>query len=168
MPIDWNRHQTLLKWGLVFAAWTGLALLFSGPDFLRAVRTNQISAGWSVVLQELVYSYLWLALTPIVVWWCRVFRIEGDKKLRTLAIHLVTSGVLLFVHSGLQSLVSVALGWYPESGSFFHRYSLVILAFAPINVTFYWGIVIVEHAIDYYRKYQERNLRASQLEAQLV
>jgi LytS/YehU family sensor histidine kinase len=44
----------------------------------------------------------------------------------------------------------------------------VILAFAPINVMFYWGIVIVDHAIDYYRKYQERELRASQLEAQLV
>ena len=58
--------------------------------------------------------------------------------------------------------------WYPDTGSLPHRYGVLILAFAPINVVFYWGIVIVEHAIDYYLKYQERELRTSQLEAQLV
>ena len=33
---------------------------------------------------------------------------------------------------------------------------------------FYWGVVVIEHALDYYRKLQERELRASQLEAQLA
>ncbi len=168
MPSEWNRHRTLLKWGLIFAGWTGLALLFSGPDFIRAVRANRISAGWSIVVAELVYSYLWLALTPFVVWWDRDFRIEGKKKLRALAIHLVTSGALLFVHSALFFLISIPIGWNPEIGSFPDRYIFLILAFAPVNVMFYWGIVIVDHAIDYHRKYQERELRASQLEAQLV
>jgi sensor histidine kinase YesM len=168
MPIESNRHGTLLKWGLIFAGWTGLALLFSGPDFIRAVRANQIAASRAILLAELVFSYLWLALTPFVVWWGRVFRIEGEKKLRTLAIHLVTSGVLLLVHSALFSLISIPLGWYPETGSFPDRYSVLLLAFAPINVVFYWAIITVEHAIDYYRKYQERELRTSQLEAQLV
>lgn len=168
MPIEWTRHRTLLKWGLIFAGWTGLALLFSGPDFIRAVRAHQISATWTIVVAELVYSYLWLALTPFVIWWCRVFHIEGEKKLHTLAIHLVTSGVLLLVHPALFGLISIPIGWYPEIGSLSDRYSFLILAFAPINVMFYWAIVIVHHAIDYYRKYQERELKASQLEAQLV
>ena len=168
MAIETNRQKTLLKWGLIFAGWTGLALLFGTPDLIRAVRARQISTAWTIVAAELVYSYLWLGLTPFVVWWSRVFRIEGEKKLRPLAIHLVTSGVLLVVHAALFSLISIPLGWYPETGSFPDRYSVLILAFAPINVMFYWTIVIVEHAIDYYRKYQERELRTSQLEAQLV
>jgi LytS/YehU family sensor histidine kinase len=44
----------------------------------------------------------------------------------------------------------------------------LILNFTPSNVLFYWGIVVIEHALDYYRKLQERELRASQLEAQLA
>src|SRR6185436_15533524 len=123
MPIESHPHRTRLKWGLIFASWTALALLFSGPDFIRAVRANRISAAWSIVVAELVYSYLWLALTPFVIWWSRVFRIEGGKKLRTLAIHLVTSAVLLLVHSALFSLISIPFGWYPETGSFPNRYN---------------------------------------------
>ena len=172
MPIESHPNRTRLKWRLILAGWTALALLFSSPDFIRAVRANRISAAWSIVVAELVYSYLWLALTPFVIWWSRVFRIEGGKKLRNFAIHfaihLVTSGVLSLVHSALFSLISIPFGWYPDTGSLPHRYGVLILAFAPINVVFYWGIVIVEHAIDYYRKYQERELRTSQLEAQLV
>jgi sensor histidine kinase YesM len=168
MSPDGNRHQTLLRWGLIFAGWTGLAFLFSSPDFIQAVLTNQISAVWSTVVVELTYSYLWLALTPLVVWWGRVFRIKGEKKLFTLAIHLVASVLFLFVHSGLFLLVSIPFGWYSEITSISTRYTFVILAFAPVSVMFYWGIVIVDHAIDYYRRYQERELRASLLEAQLV
>ena len=168
MQIDENRHRTLLTWGLIFASWTGLALLFSSPDIIRAVRANNLSAVWSTLVAELIYSYLWLGLTPFVVWWGRTFRIRGQKKLRTLAIHLVASVVLLFVHSALFLLVSIPFGWYSKISSLPNQYTFVILAFAPINVMFYWGIVIVDHAIDYYRRYQEREFRTSQLEAQLV
>src|SRR6185503_1544501 len=112
-----ESHRQRLKWGLIFAGWTALALLFSTPDFIRAVRANQISAAWPIVVAELVFSYLWMALTPFVVRWSRFFRIEGGKKLRNFAIHLVTSGVLSLVHSALFSLLSIPFGWYPDTGS---------------------------------------------------
>lgn len=33
---------------------------------------------------------------------------------------------------------------------------------------FYWGVVVIDHALNYYQKLRERELRASQLEAQLA
>ena len=36
------------------------------------------------------------------------------------------------------------------------------------EVLTYWAVVGVSHALDYYRKYREREIRASQLEAQLA
>jgi hypothetical protein len=60
MPIESHTQRARLKWGLIFAGWTALALLFSSPDFIRAVRANRISAAWSIVVAELVYSYLWV------------------------------------------------------------------------------------------------------------
>src|SRR4029079_813685 len=127
MPIESHPNRTRLKWGLILAGWTALALLFSSPDFIRAVRANRISAAWSIVVAELVYSYLWLALTPFVIWWSRVFRIEGGMKFRAWATHMVTSLVLLLFLSALFSLISIPFGWYPEAGSFPNRFSLLLL-----------------------------------------
>ena len=114
MQSDSSLHRSVLRWGLIFAGWTALALLFMAPDAIRLVRANKTSAVWSIAVAELICSYLWLALTPLVVWWGRVFRIKAEKKLRTVAIHLVSSGALLFVHSALFFLISIPFEWYHD------------------------------------------------------
>lgn len=167
--LNQNSRRTLLTWVLIFCGWTILALLFSGPSFIQAVRTSQIRAGWFVLGTELTYSYIWLILTPFAIWCGRKFRIEGRERLRNLTLHLLASALLLLVHSALYLVISIPLGGpYSEIVPVSARYFYIVLDSAPVNVVFYWVIIIVHHAVDYYRKYQERELRASQLEAQLA
>jgi two-component system LytT family sensor kinase len=168
MPTDKTRRQALNKWALIFACWTFLAFLFSGPQMIQAVRLHRTSQGWDSVIGELLFSYLWLALTPLVIWLSRSFRIEGGQRFKSLAVHFMASVVLLLVDVLLFTVISIPFGWYANLTPFSNRYFLLILNFTPSNVMFYWGIVVVEHALDYYRKLQERELKASQLEAQLA
>ncbi len=162
------KHQTLNKWALIFGCWTFLAILFSGPQMIQAVRLNRSAEGWNSVLGELVFSYLWLALTPLAIWLSQSFRIEGGQRFKNLSIHFLASVFFLLSQVLLFSVISIPFGWYSQLTPFLNRYFLLLLNFTPSNVMFYWGVIVVEHALDYYRKMQERELRASQLEAQLA
>ena len=168
MPLNTTKRHVLRKWGLIFGCWTFLAFLFSGPPFIRAITQNQTATAWTSVFAELVFSYLWLTLTPLALWLSRSFRIEGEKRFRRLAIHSVASVGFLLVHILLFTLVCLPLGWYSEITPFWNRYLLLLLAFTPANIMFYWGVVVVDHAVNYYQNFRERELRASQLEAQLA
>ena len=168
MPTNTTKRHALSKWALIFACWTFLALLFSGPQMIQAIRLNRVAEGWSVVAGELIFSYLWLAFTPFAIWLSKSFRIEGGQRFKSLTIHFLASLVFLLVHILLFTIISIPFGWYSQLTPFSNRYFLLILNFTPSNVMFYWGIVVIEHAIDYYRKLQDRELKASQLEAQLA
>jgi len=168
MPTNTTKHHALSKWALIFAGWTFLALLFSGPQMIQAIRLNRVAEGWSVVAGELIFSYLWLAFTPFAIWLSKSFRIEGGQRFKSLTVHFLASVVFLLTHILLFTVISIPFGWYSQLTPFSNRYLLLILNFTPSNVMFYWGIIVIEHAIDYYRKLQDRELKASQLEAQLA
>jgi len=163
-----TTRQTLSKWALIFGCWTFLAFLFSGPQMIQAVRLNRAAEGWTSIAGELIFSYLWLALTPFAIWLSRSFRIEGGQRFKSLTIHFLACVVFLLLQVFLFTIISIPFGWYSHITPFWNRYFLLILNFTPSNVLFYWGVVIIEHALDYYRKLQERELRASQLEVQLA
>ncbi|HEY0723690.1 MAG TPA: histidine kinase, partial [Pyrinomonadaceae bacterium] len=167
MPSN-TRRQTLSKWALICGCWTLLALLFSGPQMIQAVRLNRTADGWDSVLGELIFSYLWLAFTPLAIWLSQSFRIENGQRFKSLTIHFLASIVFLLIHVLIFTVIAIPFGWYSHITPFWNRYFLLILNFTPTNVMFYWGVIVIEHALDYYQKLQERELRASQLEAQLA
>ena len=154
MPTNTTMRQTLSKWALIFAGWTFLAFLFSGPQMIQAIRLNRASDGWDSVLGELIFSYLWLVFTPLAIWLSRSFRIEVGQRFKSLSIHFLACVVFLLVHILLFTIISTPFGWYAHLTPFSNRYFLLILNFTPSNVMFYWGIIVIEHALDYYRKLQ--------------
>src|SRR5689334_2475760 len=168
MRSNTTKRQILNKWALIFGGWTFLAFLFSGPQMIQAIRLHRTAAAWDSVIGELLFSYLWLGLTPLAIRLSRSFRIEGGKRIKSVTIHIVACVMFLLVDVLLFTVISIPFGWYANLNPFGNRYFLLILNFTPSNVLFYWGIVVIEHALDYYRKLQERELRASQLEAQLA
>ena len=168
MPTNTTRRQALSKWALIFGCWTFLAVLFSGPQMIQAVRQNRVAEGWSIVAGELIFCYLWLALTPLVIWLSRTFRIEGPQRFQRLTIHFLASVFFLLIHVVLYTVVAIPAGWYSQLTPFWNRYLVLILTFTPTNILFYWGVVVIDHALNYYQKLQERELKASQLEAQLA
>ena len=168
MSTTTTRQQTLSKWGLIFACWTFLALLFSGPQMIQALRLNRADEGWKSVAGELVFSYVWLGLTPLAIWLSQSFRIEVGQRFKSLTVHFLACVTFLLLQVFIFTVIAIPFGWYSHITPFADRYFLLILNFTPSNVLFYWGIIVIEHALDYYRKLQERELKASQLEGQLA
>src|SRR6185437_15754492 len=109
MPTTTAKRHTLRKWALIFAGWTFLAFLFSGPQMIQAFRVRRVSDGWDTVLGELVFSYLWLCLTPLAIWFSKSFRIEGGQRFKNLTVHFLACIVFLLLQILLFTFVSIRL-----------------------------------------------------------
>ena len=167
-------QRRLIRWPLVFGGWTLLGLFFSLQSLV-----SYNASGYEVRLgQTLIYQlgnwYAWGLLTPLILLLARRFRIERQQWRRGLLTH-IGLGMLM---APLQVVLSTALrlagfwGFGLMTGEQLERLisgaagSLLTNSFDGFAT--YWVILGLAYLFDYYHKYRERELRASQLEGQLA
>lgn len=159
-------HYSRTKVALwLFAVWTAVALYFAVQAYFNpAVYPNNT---WSrAILVNFTYYYLWGLCTPIVIRLGRRFPLHAGRWSVSLAMHAVASVMLtavqLLAAEGFLILVGMRTDdIFDES---------LLIAFGvnfQSSLPTYWLILFVWFAIDYYSQLRDRDLRASQLEAQL-
>jgi sensor histidine kinase YesM len=122
-------------------------------------------------LTTLIDWWTWAIFAPVVIWLAQRLPIRGERRGSGVAFHLAVGTVV-----GLIELVvfTVVAGWYNHSvlGStvwpFGQRYLLVLSLWFPYALLIYWIIVIAVHAVEYQRRYRERQLAEAELRGQLV
>jgi two-component system, LytTR family, sensor kinase len=143
--------------------------LYSGAETHYRSSFGKKPYSWSnSIVVEGSYCLLWAALTPLVIWLARRFRIERGHLWYSMVIHLSASVFcalltktiwdLIFERSGEWSVVPFALTKY------FFSMSMVFTE----GLTLYWLIVLTAYSIDYYHKYQASLVKGSRLQTQLV
>jgi len=153
---------------VIVLSWMVFGVEMASQYYLYQVRAG-LPASWSQLLvQELFYALLWAALTPLVLWLAKRYPIESRTWHRRLPLHLLLSVIVSSFHHILFDLLRAVGGL---SGPFsLHWDDLVqgLLRFVDYGILLYWIILLIHYALENYRKYHERALRASQLEAQLA
>lgn len=158
-----------VRWTAVFVIWTAAALFFASQSSLwdRYLFRQQIT--WERALTtNLSFYYIWALITPFVVWLGKRFRLEQGKWVRSIAVHLPTSIAL----ACLQLLIAESIWQYlrDEPLKLYETFRQIEFSFAfnfHMNLLTYWAILGISYFIEYYRQVHDRELRASQLEAQL-
>lgn len=169
IPLRRNRY---LKWVAVLGIWIVLGLIYAGPIYLE-VRSEGMTHsatrifGWGI----LTWS-VWALLTPAIVWLGRRYSLIGGAWKRSLAVHIPAFLIISAIHSAAATFITLTVAPFANMGdsptSFLPRFlSRMKGAFGP-DLLVYGGIIGICYAIDYYRKYREREYLASQLEAQLA
>ncbi|HVG18597.1 MAG TPA: histidine kinase [Blastocatellia bacterium] len=159
-----------IRWLVIFGAWTMVGLFMTSQDYLRHARNDRpVDVFKLLFLMELPFAYLWALLTPVLLAFARRFRIERGRLLRNSLIHVSASLLLSVVTMAGISTVSNYLFVEPAA----RRFSLAGLLFSIYTyfdyyILIYWLILMISHAFDYYSRYREGELRASQLQAQLA
>jgi len=158
----------------LFAVATVIAVLYSLERyFYRRLLGQPVSLG-QLVPAELVFTYIWALLTPLVMWTGRRFPVRGA--------HHAENGRVAFVNWVAQ-LVAV-VSFVVLHVALFTSASMLLAGGAPLPMTrlftgylaswftldsiVYCTLLAVYHALVYYRVSQDRALRASQLEARLA
>jgi two-component system LytT family sensor kinase len=164
----WQRRG--LRWLIIFGVWTMVGLFMTSQDYVRYSRNNRpVNVFKLIFLLQLPFAYLWALLTPALVRFARRFRIERGRALRNALIHILASLFLSIITIvGFNTLSNYLLVPAAE-----RRFTLAGLLFSIYTyfdyyILIYWLILMICHAFDYYSRYREGELRASQLQAQLA
>jgi len=160
-------------WPLSFIAWTLIGAFFIGRN-LVLYRTRGVPIAWDRgVLFELVYWYTWALLTPLV------FRIarrasEPPRRARRAALRIVAWGVLVApaqvaLEAGISLLLARSLlGMTPDDMR--RRIGLIVNAL-PLEsfsgFATYCVVVAIYFALEYQRRFRERDLAAAELRRRL-
>ena len=173
VSIDMNAviagRQRWISIGLQAGVWTVLGLLSASQVYLGLLSEGRPISWERALLWQMPGWYLWGALTPLVLYLGRRFRIERQRWMSRLLIHLSASISLVLLHLAFLVWVSSRMGL---TGARPFSFSKVYLVFASSFFHFellaYWAILGIGYAFEYHRKYREREMAAMQLERQLT
>jgi len=157
-----------VQWGLLCACWTFIAVFYTTQAGLQATYAGAPFDGWHVFRAELVYSYLWVALTLAVIRIDHRFPLDAKPWRKNALVHLGASVLLSASHPLVMVCLMRVLGWSRTSLPFWDLSKASVVSYFHVNLTFYWGIVGVRYIVGNYHKYRERELRALSLETRLA
>ncbi len=158
------------RFGLYAGGWTLIGLFFVSPIIAQAL-ANQDPVPWVEVLSTFLDWYIWGLLFPLIWWVSRRFPLGRSKLVSRIPIHLACGLVvsLIFVLLMLvKSSLLAGLGRGEVSFSNLHGLSGYLLGGIELFLLPYFAIVAFLHAVAYYNKYRERQLKTTRLEAQLA
>ncbi len=159
-----------LRWCLAVCFWTLCGLFFGVQTYLINLHVFGQELPWTRAIPwSLSYWYTWAALAPFVLWLTNCYQFDRQSWWRALAIHFPISLLLSVLHLTLIILLNQLARVF--SGTPFtlgEKFRLIFAMHFHWNVLTYWLIVASLQTLNYYRKYRERELRASQVEAQLA
>ena len=144
-----------------------MALLFTPQTYLANLRSPSPLTWGQALFASLMLFYVWAALTPLVLWLGRRLPFERHA-LRNVVIHLLLCGPVALLHIWLLQNVNALMSAWSSSDQRQPPLWAMLIGLGATNIMVYWAIVAVSHAINYCRKYQERELRLSQAELQAL
>ncbi len=158
------------RFGIYAGGWTLIGLFFVSPIIAQALAT-QDPIPWILVLSTFLDWYIWGLLFPLIWWVSERFPLERRKLPSRIPIHLACGLIvsLIFVLLMLvKTSLLAGLGSGEVSFSNLHGFSGYLLGGIELFLLPYFAIVAFLHAVSYYNKYRERQLKTTRLEAQLA
>ena len=185
--------RRLVSWLFILGCFTLVGLMFAGQWYV-GYTANGYPVTWLQVLTWALTEWeLWALLAPFILLCARRFYIDRQNRTFTIPVHVALGLAFSFVHIVLHAAAEQFTTWAQdkqmEYAGPFYDYLIgslhlnvwlaqFIYGFGQsfyylstkkfhINLLTYFVIVGVSHAIEYYRRYQERETLTAQLEAQL-
>ena len=159
---------------LILGFWILFGLLETTGTYVASKATEYPLPFDTAVLANMPFWLVWALLTPVAFWLAYRFRFREGHPVRFGLIHfpaaLVLSGIQILVAGGIYYWATRLYFWthWPDTmdttiGEFYSRWAQTYLI---VDVIVYWAIVGAYYALDYHRRYRERELETARLETQ--
>jgi two-component system, LytTR family, sensor kinase len=153
-----------LRVTLLYAlAWLILSLITTSQGVLTYLATGgQVRVG-ALLLINLALWLPWAVLTPLIVRAARRWPLTGPGWPRHVLGHVALNLALTMVAAVLYRALRLAMG-IPVRGN----YALLFVSGLNTSLLVYWGVVVIAHGLAYYRRSQERERVAAELDRQVA
>ena len=146
-----------------------VAIFFASQTWLSAMYSGRTPSFANIVRYPITDASLWAGLGLVAIALARRFPLEHGRVARSLAVHALAALVLSLLQGWLSFAIFQKLGLFAAAQMPPARLgALLVLGKLHTNLLTYAAIVGVVHLIDYYRKYRDRELASSRLEAKLA
>jgi two-component system, LytTR family, sensor kinase len=161
-----------LTWLIIIAAWAALGFIYAGQVYLETEAEGMGHSPWRIISWGVLIWLAWAPLTPVMVWVARKYSlIDGNWKV-SLIVHLAAFLLLSALHSAAATALTLAFNPFDNMdvspAAFWPRFIPRLPSALRSDLLIYGGVIGICYALDYYRKYRERELVTSRLEAQLT
>ncbi|MBI4325306.1 MAG: histidine kinase [Chloroflexi bacterium] len=164
-----SNRNAWIKWSLVVAVWTLIGLSFASQFYISSSKMGRPVSWGHAVYYSLFDWYVFALLSFPVVWLARRFRIERGQWQRSVSVHLLASAGFSLLYIVLRAVVAQGQGWLSRQPvTFSEAFQPLLVKTFHFSLLIYWVIVSVNHAFDYYRQAQERELHTAELERRLA
>ena len=163
---NWRRSA------LLFVTWTLIGLVFAAVSYGVALSQNDKRFGIAASLKlNLVLFYLWGAFSPVILRFCRRFRVEFRRlSIRNLMVHVPAIVLFAAVHETLLLAIlwSITRSTRGELTTITDYYARHFGYGFYIDLIIASLIVIGAHALLYYDDFRASELQQSSLKTQLA
>jgi two-component system, LytTR family, sensor kinase len=167
-----SRLTSSLRWILILGIWILLGLIYAGPIYLEVQAEKMNHSAWKIFSWGVLTWCAWAPLTPAMIWLARRYSLVGPAWKRNALLHIPAFLIISAIHSAVGTAITLSINPFDSMGTsptaFWPRFLSRLQGSFGSDLLVYGGVIGVCYAIDYYRKYREREFLASQLEAQLA
>jgi two-component system LytT family sensor kinase len=169
------RESHWRLWIAVVIGWTLIGLIFTLNYYLFADHYvaifRQPPTLPQMLIWELPYWFLWAALSPVVFWLTRHVPLQRGRMLVNSGAHVAACIVLSVLHRAAYLII----GWLLHVAVYRHLsssisdvFSFLLLFNLQTGFMSYGTVLLVSYVIDYYRRYQNEELKISRLKTDLA
>lgn len=153
---------------VLFAVATIVAVLYSIEQYFYSRLVGQPIRLSQIVPAELIFTYAWALLTPVVMFTAKRFPVWGNHRARNWAVQLGAMVAFVFAHVALFAAATAVFDANTPASAVPRLFGQYLLSWTVLDSLVFCSLVAVHHAFVYYRVSKDRALRASQLEARLA
>ena len=161
-----------LKWLAVIAVWAMLGVIYAGPIYFEMRSEGMNHAAWRVFSWGILTWVAWAPLTPAIVWLARRYSLLDGAWKKNLLVHLPAFLLFSILHSAAATAITLTIDPFDGLGdspkTFLPRFLSRVQGSFGSDLLVYGAVIGICYALDYYRKYREREIVATRLEAQLA
>ncbi|KAA0229371.1 sensor histidine kinase [candidate division KSB1 bacterium] len=156
-------------WRIVFSAWTLFGLFMTAQVYFVSLRFGEGMSWQQALFSEMVYAYIWAGLTPLVLKLGQRFRFEQGQLVKSLAVHIPAGILIAILHKAGHGLAMIYYRVQTAGASFtWEAWLQRMMTFLDYGILLYWMILAIAYLFEYYQRFQEKAMRAAQLEGQLA
>lgn len=153
---------------MVFAVATVIAALYTIEQYVYSRVVGEPVALTRLVPAQLIFTYTWALLTPLVMYSAKRFPVWGAGRRINWLIQFGAMVGFAVIHLTMFSIALVAIDKQLELRELPQTIGRALLAWSVFDAIVFCALLTVHHAGVYYRVSKDRTVRASQLEASLA